>query len=234
MSLILRVDVEKPYGNHTLVRKVISKLIENYYPTAPRFYGYLDHLREFLDFLNESNVKATFYHRLCNLPTPDLVQYYKDQGHQFGLHFENSRSLETVKNELDYFEKVVNVKVKTMSKHGSGYYTLGKYHYPPYEPDKYLTWAKQLNVVYPTGNGIASTVEDLSSQDGYFENIFWLEDEYRDIGFNSIEGLLQAAKQKDVVVLVHPESYFNIKSVRTDLIQIIEQAKKQGIEWKLL
>jgi hypothetical protein len=234
MSLKLRVDVEKPYGNHTLVRKVVSKLIENYYPTAPKFCLYLDHLTEFLRFLKESNVKATFYHRLCNLPTQNLVKYYQDHGHQLGLHFENSRSLETLKKELVYFEKEVKVTVKTISKHGSGSYVLGKNHYPHYEPDKYLIWAKQLNVVYPSGNGIPCKLEDLSSKDGYFENVFWIEPEYRDMGFSSIKGLLQAAKQKDVIVLVHPESYFNYSLVRRDLIQIIEQAKILGIEWKLL
>ena len=45
MGIILRVDIEKAYGNHTLIRKVLSKVIENYYPTAPIIFGYLDHLK---------------------------------------------------------------------------------------------------------------------------------------------------------------------------------------------
>jgi hypothetical protein len=147
---------------------------------------------------------------------------------------ENSRSIETVKGELDYFEKVVNVKVNTISKHGSGYYTLGKFHYPPYEPEKYKVWAKDLNVAFPCGNGIASKSEDLWSLNGYFEKIFWLEAEYRDENFKSIDTLLEAAKEKDVVILIHPESYMNIKSVREDFAQIVEKAKILGIEWKLL
>jgi hypothetical protein len=87
MSLILRVDVEKPYGNHTLIRKITSKIVENYYPTAPLIYGYLDHLKLLIKFLNQSKITATFFHRLCNLPTPDFVQNYKENGHQLGLHF---------------------------------------------------------------------------------------------------------------------------------------------------
>lgn len=234
MAFLLRVDVEKPYGNHTIIRKITSKIIENYYPLAPRMFGYLDHLKEFLKVFNESNVKATFYHRLCNLPTQDLVKYYADHGHQLGLHFENSRSYETVKNEIDCFEQLVKVKIKTISKHGSGYYTLGKFHYSPYEPEKYKIWVKQLQVDFPCGNGIASNIQDLFDVNGYFENVFWLEDEYRDENFNSVDILIEAAKERDVVILIHPESYMNIKRVREDFAQIVEKAKILGIEWKLL
>lgn len=234
MGIILRVDIEKAYGNHTLIRKVLSKVIENYYPTAPIIYGYLDHLKILLNEINQSNVKATFFHRLSNLPTPDLVQFYEDYGHQLGLHFENSRSIETVKREIDYFEEKVKFKVKTMSKHGSGYYTLGKFHYSPYEPEKYKVWANHLQVDFLCGNGIASNIQELYDVNGYFEKIFWLEDDYRNENFNSIESLIDAAKERDVVILIHPESYMNIKSVREDFAQIVEKAKILGIEWKLL
>ena len=110
MGIILRVDVEKAYGNHTFMRKVPSKVNENYYPTSPIFYGYLDHLKIFLNDINQYNIEATCYHRLSNLSMPDLVQYYEAKGHQLGLHFENSRSLEMVKEKLITLKKKYNLK----------------------------------------------------------------------------------------------------------------------------
>lgn len=234
MALLLRVDVEKPYGNHSFIRKITSKIIENYYPLAPRMFGYLDHLKIFLEVLNASNVKATFYHRICNRPHQDLVKYYVDHGHELGLHLENSISYETVKNEIDCFEQLIMVEIKTISKHGSGYQKLGKFHYPLYEPEKYKVWAKQLQVEFPCGNGIAKNIQELWEINGYFENVFWMENEYRDENFNSVDSLIEAAKERDVVILIHPESYLNSKRVREDFAHIVEKAKILGIEWNLL
>ena len=69
---------------------------------------------------------------------------------------------------------------------------------------------------------------------GYFKNVFWLENEYRDENFNSVDSLLEAAHERDIVLLMHPKSYLNINKVREDFAQIVEKAKILGIEWKLL
>ena len=93
---------------------------------------------------------------------------------------------------------------------------------------------KQLQVEFPCGNGIAKNMQELFDVNGYFENVFWLEDKYRDENFNSVDRLIEAAQERDVVILIHPESYVNIKKVREDFVQIVEKAKILGIEWKLL
>ena len=234
MPIHLRIDVEKPYGNHTLPRKIVSKVIEAYFPFAPRLKGYLSHLKEFIQICNEAGVKAMFFHRLCNVPDQEVLDLYTKGGHQLCFHFENSRSFDTLRDEIILFNKKVEVNVKLISKHGSGYYKLGKHHYPKYEPQKYREWADHLGVKFLFGNGIPEKLDDLKSINGYFENVFWMEGEYRHKNLFSLDEILRYANEKDVVILGHPESFFNIKQVEKDFRELFFQVANKKIGWKTL
>ncbi len=54
MPLVLRVDVDKPFGRATLLEKVRSKLCEDYWYPSIVSIGYLNHLKELLHFLSEN------------------------------------------------------------------------------------------------------------------------------------------------------------------------------------
>lgn len=58
MSLVLRIDVDNPYGRATFKEKVLSKVSEAFW--LPKFFpfGYLNHLNKFLAYLSEENIKA--------------------------------------------------------------------------------------------------------------------------------------------------------------------------------
>ncbi|MDL5048283.1 hypothetical protein QQ054_19945 [Oscillatoria amoena NRMC-F 0135] len=234
MSLILRVDVDKPYGRHTLLRKIFSKIKEDYFTEFPVKIGYLSHLKQFIEFCNKNKVQGHFYHRICTAPDIETLALQAEGKHIVGLHLENSRSKETLKAEVDKLQQKVNgITINSFSKHGSGTYKLGKHHYPAYEPQNYKRWADELELKYPSGNGTAEKAEDLYALDGYYENLFWIEPYYRSSKFNRLEDVVAAAKNSDVVVLIHPCNYLADKQTKDDFERLVEIAKKEGIEWRL-
>jgi hypothetical protein len=232
MGIILRIDIEKPFGNHTLLRKLLSKAVENYFPNALIPFGYLDHLKTLLRFLNKEKVIATLFHRLSNIPDAETRQLIFEGGHESGLHFENSRSRNTFESELLQFKAKMGNLPMLVSKHGSGHHKLGKYHYAPYEPEKYKKWAKELGVRFPSGNRIPENRNDLLQIDGYFEHVFWMEEDYRKGNFSRFEDFLDLAKKQDLVILIHPESFANSLNLRVEFVKLISMAEEKNIEWK--
>jgi hypothetical protein len=203
MALILRADVDKPYGHANLPRKIASKVVEDYFPIPFGHYKYLSHLIQFLRYCNENRVPGFMYHRICTRPNAEVVKLLNEGGHKLGFHAENTRSPETFSAELKLFrEKVKPLEVTSFTKHGSGTLKLGKYHYPPYEEDKYKAWAPKEHIGFYFGNGICKKAEDLYSVNGFFPSMFWIERDYRDPGFNDLKQLVSCAATKDVVT--HP------------------------------
>jgi len=236
MSIILRADVDKPYGNSTLIRKIASKLEEDYLPfRVLNSKKYLTHLASFLEYCNSVNVPGIMYFRYCTVPDKKIIDLMQKGGHKIGLHAENTRSIETFTNELVLFkEKVKPHAVESFSKHGSGELKLGKNHYPPFEPKKYLEWAKKLHIAYISGNDIATKTDDLHPKENYFSKIFWLEREYRNSDFFDLQQVVDAAKTNDVVVLIHPCNFDSTQVVKEDFEELVALAKKQNVSWKVV
>lgn len=232
MAVFLRVDVDKPYGKHTLLRKILSKITEDFFPNYKINNIYLSHLKEFIIFCNDNDIKGTFYHRLCTRPDSETIELIKVGKHAIGLHLENSKSFETFSKEWNEIQCYTDLKMISFSKHGSGVHKLGKYHYPIYEPSKYKTWASKLKLLFPSGNGIPSSKDDLESIDGYYENVFWIEPTYRNNAFNNLKDLIEIAKNKDVVVLIHPCNYLADLETRNEFHHFVEMIKQNKIEWK--
>ena len=235
MSIILRADVDKPYGHSNLIRKVASKVVEDYF-SIPIFgsFKYLSHLIEFLEYCNAQHIPGFIYHRMCTAPNKKVKELLISGGHKVCFHAENTRSFETFSEELNCFkEKVKPLSVESFTKHGSGTLKLGKYHYPPYEPEKYQDWSVKTGTGFYFGNGICKNENDLYSENGVFSNMFWMERDYRDPDFSDLQKLLNVAKKKDVVVLIHPCNFHTSKIVSEDFMLLVKLSKEQNVNWKV-
>ncbi len=235
MSLVLRVDVDKPFGNSNLIKKIGSKLIEDCFGSiSTSFPGYLAHQTNFLELCNNEKIPGFFYYRRCTVPNKKVERLMQIGGHKYGLHAENTRSLETLTAELNYLRKKVSPNpVQTFTKHGSGVLKLGKYHYPNYEPDLYLEWSNTLNCSFHFGNSIPEKPEDLTTKDNYHSAVFWIETEYRSPHFKDLEQLLHVAKTDRVIVLIHPENFDRDILVKEQFMRLIQRAKEENISWEV-
>lgn len=235
MPLILRVDVDKPFGNSSFKNAVRSKLSEDYwYPKAKIFKSnYLAQLARFLEHCNADNVSGYFYYRMCTVPNQRINDLMRKGNHQAGVHAENTRSFDTFKAEWENLASRCELELGSFSKHGSGQLKLGKHHYAPYEPENYKDWAKKLNVDFRFGNDLCTSPEDFNGEQDFYSKIFWIEREYRTEHFATLEQLIESAKSNVVPVLIHPSNYDSTEAVREDFTKLIELAKANNVSWIL-
>ncbi len=233
MALILRVDVDKPYGHHTLIRRIFSKLVEDYIPSYPIKFGYLSHLKHFIRYCNDNKISGTFFHRICTSPDEETLDLLIFGNHKIGLHLENSVNIKEFLKEVAALQKAVpQIAINCFSKHGSGIHKLGKYHYPKYEPELYRSWEKKTGHKFYSGNNIATCSEDLLAFDGFFSNIFWMEPAYRSPNFHKVEDLIAIAVDYDVVILIHPCNYISDVVTRKEFHKLVKLAVDKQIDWK--
>ncbi|HUI31071.1 MAG TPA: hypothetical protein VLX91_12730 [Candidatus Acidoferrales bacterium] len=208
MSLILRIDVDRPYGRRSLSSHVMSRIGSDFYFPAVRQLGYLHDLELILNLLNDSGLRSYVFFRRCTLPSGAVMRLIEAGGHVAGLHLENSRSFENFQNELRLLEWHLGCKVSTFSKHGSGVHKYGLHHYAPYEPEKYLSWAEKSGMKIFMGNLEDPTILPRHYGDSilFFPSAFWLEPHWRDTKSFTIEWLVNEARTRDVVLLFHPEN----------------------------
>lgn len=224
MGLIVRIDVDRPYGKQGVLRHIASRISSDYYlPRLPAF-RYLDELKTILDILDANGKQAHVFFRKCTYPTLAISKAMSAGGHRFGLHLENSRTEETFQEEHHALEKLLGRRVVEFSKHGSGRLHLGRFHYAPYEPERYLPWAKNAGMKYFFGNH--ENPEVLPVQDGpltYFPSAFWLEPYWRDTRKYPIQWLLSEASQRDVVMLLHPDNVTSSPEIMREFIVAVEK-----------
>jgi hypothetical protein len=224
MALIVRIDVDRPYGKQGIVRHVASLLSSDYFLPRTTWLGYLDELRAILRILNANGKSAHVFFRKCTYPTPEVRELMESGGHQFGLHLENSRSAETFLEELRSLEKQLGRRVVAFSKHGSGRLHLGRHHYAPYEPERYLPWARQAGMRFFLGNLEDPNLKPL--QDGellYYPSAFWLEPHWRDTKKFPIKWLLSEAAERNVVMLLHADNVTASPEIMRDFLTAIEK-----------
>jgi hypothetical protein len=231
MPFLLRVDIDKPYGHHTFFNKILSKSREDYYFPAIEMLNYLKPTIEFLKFCNQHKVTSFLYFRNCTVPSNAVNLLIKEGGHKIGFHAEDTRTIETFKNEFFEFENKIGEKVNYFTKHGSGQLKLGRNHYPPFEPEKYKIWGKQLNIDFSLGNGIATCLEDFIPKDGFYSSMFWLESDYRHPNLNKIDDLIDFAKSNIVPLVIHPANFYTFPNVKNDLKRLIDLSKMNNITW---
>lgn len=235
MGLILRVDVDKAYGRKTVSEKVRSKLREDYWFPAFDFLGYLKATEIFIKYCNSNEIQGVFYFRICTLPSQKILRLLEEGNHQIGFHAENTRSLSSFKKELEQFKrKLPNTPVSSFTKHGSGDIKIGKNHYAPYEPEKYKSWSKETGLDYKLGNEISDAPDNFKAAMNFYPKMFWVHNDYRDEGFNTIQELVSNAKVFDIPVVIHPSNFLASDFVNTEFKELVNLAKDASIPWKLI
>jgi len=223
MALIIRIDVDRPYGKQGLVRHVASRISSDYFLPPMEWLRYLDELKTILRILSANRRQAYVFFRKCTYPSPEVFELMREGNHQFGLHLENSRTAVTFHEELDSLERELGFSVTAFSKHGSGRRRLGRHHYAPYEPERYLPWARQAGMTHFFGN--LEDPELRPVEEGgllYFPSAFWLEPHWRDKKKFPIEWLLQEAKLRDVVILLHADNVTSDPEIMREFLMTVE------------
>lgn len=207
MALIVRIDVDRPYGQQGFVRHVASRVASDYVLPRLEWLRYLDELKTILGILNANGRSAYVFFRKCSYPSSSVHELMAAGNHVYGLHLENSRSEETFREELESLEHNLGFSVPAFSKHGSGVHRYGLHHFAPYEPDRYLSWARRAGLRFFFGN-----LEDPRLQPVQHDNLlfypsaFWLEPNWRDKQKFPLEWLLREAKDRDIVLLLHADN----------------------------
>lgn len=227
MAVILRIDVDSPYGKKNLFNHSLSRLASDFDLQPILKLPYLEYLNKFIKYLNNKSIHGNFFFRKCTLPTNEILQILQEGGHVIGLHLENSRSLDTFKNEVEFIENSINTKIEVFSKHGSGKHKYGFYHYPSYEPDKYLNWGMQLGMKIFYGNLENPDISSFFTSEGllYFPAAFWLEHHWRDTTSFDINWLIQVSKNRDIVLLIHVENVLYNKILLKEFEAIIQNTE---------
>ena len=223
MAIIVRIDVDRPFGRQPVLRHVLSRVSSDLYFPRVQAFGYLRELADVLGILENSCVRAHVFFRRCTLPSASLLRQLERGGHQIGLHLENSRSRDCFVQEKGLLEQHVGREVRIVSKHGSGGRKYGRTHFAPYEPEKYIEWAQALGMSAFLGNLEDPTISAFATASGLrvFPSAFWLEPSWRDTVRFSIEWLISAASKDDIVVLLHPENVLADPVLSSDLVRLV-------------
>lgn len=223
MALIIRIDVDRPYGRNPAVRHFLSRVSSDlYFPKVTRF-GFLAELQTMISWLNNEGARAYVFFRRCTLPSKSVLELLEAGSHEVGLHLENSRSFDTFREEIRIVEDHFGKKVLAVSKHGSGGAKFGFHHYAPYEPEKYVEWARQASMRVFLGNLEDPTLEPTTAANDLlvFPSAFWLEPAWRDARKFTVDWLLERARYRDIVLLVHPENILADSRLVTDFKKLI-------------
>ncbi len=123
-------------------------------------------------------------------------------------------------------------KVLAVSKHGSGGGKLGLHHYAPYEPEKYVEWARQASMRLFLGNLEDPSLEPTRTGNGpsVFPSAFWLEPPWRDTKKFTVDWLLNHARHKDIVLLVHPENVLADPGLVADFKKLIKTLESRIVQ----
>jgi hypothetical protein len=219
MGVILRIDVDTPYGWQRFVEKAINYLRLNWWFPALTTLGYLHSLDRLLDDLDARNIPAMFF--FTRFTTPTNIERYKK--YNVGAHIISAQNYTEFQKELEYISNKLHRKISGFTKHGSGKLKLCRTHTPQYELTTYINWAQKAKQQYFLGNG-----ENPEEKGFYVDNVlvypsaFWINRNYRSQKY-TIDWLAEAAKDKTVIVLLHPYNWFINKQIKADYDCLIEK-----------
>jgi hypothetical protein len=207
MAIIIRIDVDRPFGRRTIFHRSLSRVSSDLYFPKFKSLGYLNDLKKILMVLNKRQVRAYLFFRRCTIPSKEILALIGSGDHIVGLHLENSRNYHTFKEELNFLEMNLTIKISSFSKHGSGKHKYGIFHYAPNEPEKYIEWAKTIGLKAFFGNSEDPDIPGFEENGLHiFPSAFWLEPYWRDTAKYSIDWLVENARKRDIVLLFHPDN----------------------------
>jgi len=223
MAILIRIDVDRSYGKHPAVRHLLSRLSSDLYFPKLAVFGFLSELQTMLGWLNDAHARAYVFFRRCTLPSKLILELLGAGQHEIGLHLENSRSFDTFEEEVRIIECHTGSKVLAVSKHGSGGDKFGLHHYAPYEPEKYVEWARQASMRLFMGNLEDPSLEPTKVGDDLlvFPSAFWLEPSWRNTQRFPVDWLLDRGRHQDIVLLVHPENVLADPELVVDFNRLI-------------
>lgn len=232
MALIIRIDVDRPYGKSPLYRHLLSRLSSDVYFPRIETFGYLKELKIVLHMLNSRGARAHVFFRRCTLPSKAILGLLNAGRHTIGLHLENSRSLENFKMEKEILEQHIGEKIFIFSKHGSGNVKYGYHHYAPYEPDEYVEWARRAHMKVFLGNLEDPSIRPIIDKEGlfFYPAAFWLETHWRNTRLFTVDWLISKAKIFDIVVLIHPENVIETPGLIDEFIRLVECLETKIVE----
>lgn len=229
MALIIRIDVDRTYGKRPFSRLVLSRLSSDLYFPRIKLLGYLRELKILLHMLNIIGARAYVFFRRCTLPSSSVMKLIQEGKHEIGLHLENSRSSASFLREKSSLERHIGRPIAAASKHGSGRARQGIRHFAPYEPDKYVVWAKQSGMRLFFGNLEDPTLRPTKEASGFyfFPSAFWLERKTEPF---TVDWLVNNAQSSDTVLLVHPENVLADPSLMEDFWRLITSLPSRILE----
>jgi hypothetical protein len=181
--------------------------------------------------MNAAEAPGYAFFRKCTLPSKEVMDLIEQGGHCIGLHLENSRSKETFRAEKAFLEQATGKTVTAFSKHGSGGAKFGFAHYAPYEAEKYLDWAAESGMKLFLGNLEDPTLNP--EQRGpvfFYPSAFWLEPSWRDTKLFPVEWLKEAARERDVVLLIHPENVLADSGLTSSFIDLLQSLRSRILQ----
>jgi hypothetical protein len=232
MALVVRVDVDRPYGRRPLGRHVLSRLSSDFAFPKIGAFGYLRELRVILELLADRRARAYVFFRRCTLPSKAILALMEDGRHEMGLHLEDSRSFDTFRAEKAILEEHLGRTISAVSKHGSGGRKYGRCHYAPYEPEKYIEWARRCGMKVFLGNLEDPSIRGEQDETGFhaYPSAFWLEPAWRETQRFTINWLLSTAAKTDVVLLIHPENVLADCDLLANLITLLDRLETRIFE----
>ncbi len=227
MAIVLRLDIDRPYGRNPFIRHVLSRFASDWDMGRIPGIPYLADLVRMLRVLNQKQARAFIFFRRCTYPSPEVLSLIAEGGHRIGLHLEDSRSYESFDAELRSLREYVGQPVLALSKHGSGTEKYGRHHYAPYEPERYIDWATRAQMTLFLGNleDPAMPARQTGSGLRVFDAAFWLEPFWRDTRRFTVDWLQARAETQDLVMLVHPENVYADPSLTDDFNRILSSCK---------
>jgi hypothetical protein len=228
MSLIVRIDVDRPYGREPWLRHVLSRVSSDFFLPRMESMAYLAELKWMLGLLNLQGIHAYVFFRRCTLPSAAVVEIIQQGGHKMGLHLEDSRSYSTFFHEKSVLEAALGQPVDCFSKHGSRGIKYGFHHHAPYEPERYMEWGGRAGMKLFLGN-LEDPALPMVSCGGCvcYPSAFWLEPSWRDVARYPVPWLISRMETHDVVMLVHPENVKACPQLTEDFERIIRAGKPQ-------
>jgi hypothetical protein len=231
MPVSLRIDVDNPFGYSNLLKKALNRMSLDY-DIVPRWssIGYLQHVREFLHYLNDKGIAATWFFRNITAPGPELLKDLKRPQYEMAFHSERTRTHADFRGELREWETRFAMKPYGFSKHGSGEQKLSRMHAKEYDADMLIEYGTREKFEYFSGNGIDFRLP-FEDHGGlvYIPAPFWLDNPTLHEPNVSMNDVVEYSRDNSLVVLVHPIRWVMQEDVKRRLAFLLENASSESL-----